>query len=301
MNVENIKTDKDADDFVVSHYFSKKGAAIRIGDCNEPQYGFYYKNEVKSFLDSLNWHKWIKKDFNNDNKSDLIYCGCVDNGFKVLAFVSNNNCNYTISELSASSEYYNPNYIKISKDGNFLVVERYNPDNPNWDSTVTYKQMITADTLKYWENNFVDWETEENRNQIKSIELTYRVALAKKIQERKIIITGDGAIRFEKKATLNDTMYKLGLFIYEKKSTDSVYKFLNLVNSLPFAKLDSFYNAPYFDGFDWVIDIKFKDGSSKYIYDHMGVAPYSIRLLYEFAMRRFNDDDWKLIEIKEKW
>jgi hypothetical protein len=301
MKVENIKTDKDADEFLLSHYFGKDGNKIIIGDCNDASLGFFQPEEVKKYLDSLDWSKWIRKDFNSDKRLDLVYCGCIGNAFKVIVFISQKGNGYSVTELASSSEYNNPHYIKLIKDKGLLVVEKYNPDKQYWDTTITYRQMITADTLKYWDGNFVDWDTKESQNKIEQIEISHRVALAKNVRERKLIITEGGLMRFEKKGNISDTAYKLGVFIYEKERHDSVTNFLKLLNALPFAKFDSIYNAPYFDGFTWNMVVKFKSGETKEIYDHMGVAPHSIRLLYDYAMRRFNDNDWKLIEIKEKW
>lgn len=298
IKVEDIKTDNDAARFVQLNFLEGNMRKAVVGGCVDSSQGFFYDRGVLKYIDSLGASKWVKNDFNIDGKDDLIYCGCINDNFMVLSFLSKKDHGYLVKVLSSRAESINPHFVHFDQRMKYLVIGRWNPFGSYADTTINDSEKYRYDTVKYSREFFIDKDARSGLFDVDTIELKYDVFLGR--IKNKLIISRNGNIRFEKMARLNDTTYRMGVFVYEKLlNKDSVRIFFELANSLPYRKYFPYYNADYFDGFTWRTRIKLKSGKEFDIFDHMGVAPLSIRLFYEYAERRFSESDWKLVKVIE--
>lgn len=161
IRIDEIKNDTD-----VIKYVFEYGKKHQLG-WKEVSFNFYSEwlkqeltKEDKLFYDSLTRVKWIKSDFNNDGRTDLIFSGRVYNQLAVLAFISGVN-DSTIYHSLGHIFYDRPSGISEYKTDNLnlLLIRSYRRNNSESWGVENYK----LDTLVYKLGGFIEYNNMPGR------------------------------------------------------------------------------------------------------------------------------------------
>jgi hypothetical protein len=286
MKVEDIKDDSTAIIFVKKVYVeNEENDFNKISFCDKEEKFYKRDSTVQAYYNFIKAPKWIKSDLNKDGKEDLTFCGCVGFREKIICFISANDQKY--NEKYITPEDLPESYFVKKIDDNYLIIG--NIDLYNFDTTKNLLKSINYDTISFSNNSLIQYSSAK-RKIIDSIKLNFIVELMPK--EFTIMIRKTGLLYLSKIEDYNyyEHSYQMNV---GKENVDS---FFDIAENLPYYKYKDKYFGGADDGYDWNTTIYFNDGSIMHISDHMGVAPFGLRTLYDVAYKLFKDENWKKID-----
>lgn len=284
LKVEAIKTTKDVLVFLNQYYLRKNGLQAAPID--------YYRNknfrnsvsdkETFKYFDSQNTNHWIKADFNKDGDLDLLWNGCIDKAATILAFISDIN-GYNMTVLSDLAESETLHLIKPYKTDGFILT-RINPESVDWDTSYHFKDRFACDTVTFYKNYFVEYNTLNKRHKVDTLFYSRRGIFD--FKDDTITINKDGEI-------LNSIYIRtdtgtIHMLLSKRLSADSLKLFFSIADNLPFYCLDSYYSYvanPIRDASTHHLEFVFEDGTRQKISAYHNTAPFGIKVLIDWIKK----------------
>lgn len=286
MNIENIKTDKDAIQFV-SQFGEKNNMEWRKVSFNDLN-GMFSQNKRKKrdlvFLDSLTNKKWIKSDFNNDGRPDLIFFGRFYTQLGVLSFISKGD-SIECNDIGSSHSVYYPSGIGEFQLGmvNFLTISSFVRNEIDYDIRNSYK----TDTLIYRFGGFVEPDFRELPI-FKFDSIVYRISATwmSLVNIPKITIYADGKVKLlRNKSNYNrDSALWTNFENVSSGHIDGVKELEGILGYINFWNLKTNNPVGYISDLGASITTVYYNGKSKSISDYGSHSTYGLNLLY----RKFN-------------
>jgi len=287
MKVEDIKDDSTAIIFVKKYYLKniEENHFNKISFCDKWERLYKRDSTVQAYYNSTKTTKWVKTDWNKDGKEDLAFCGCVGFQEKIICFLSANDQQY--NETNITPKYLPESYFIKKINTKYLIVGII--DLYHFDTTKNLQKSIFYDTILFINNSFKQFSSAK-RKLIDSIKLNFIVALMP--NEFTIMINKTGLLHLNKIEDYNFYEHTFQMKVGKEK----VDSFFNIVENIPYYKYKNQYFGGADDGYDWNTTIYFDDGTTMHISDHMGVAPFGLRSLYDITYKLSKDESWKKID-----
>jgi len=297
MRIDQIKTDADVIQFVADYGMKHNMDWRKVSfDWYTGRYGMLSDRD-KIHIDSLRKNRWLKMDFNNDGKEDLIFSGRIYTEMATLAFISQNGDSISLQYLGESPSIY-PTGIStytFDKGPNLLLVNSFKRSTMSFDIN-DYHQ----DTLVYALGGFVEFN-DKHEFQFDFDSIVYQAwsPWAASNTIRRITISENGLIRLYKynMGQANDNSWPNGMRVFSASigQLDTLRQILSIMRV---KDLKSDYAV------QWVSDlttaetmIYYKNGVKK-IRDYGMQGTYGLRLFYgklqqitRSSLTRMNDSN----------
>ncbi len=281
MMVTDIKTEKDLRKFVKTYYSITKQIFFKIKKFEAKD--FISEGSVHNVIDSLQLTSLLKMDLNRDGIVDMIFCGNLSNTAQCVAFVSNRE--HTYNTITISNDYTGGNEDKY-------LVKQLNDSLISLVTIPQYRGGIMIDTL--FESNY--FFTEYNhRNRIYPVDSVFFTFSAMS-GIKTICMSRDGLVSCYLPNGIDSTR-KFSYNLYQRTiSKDSIDILIKYISHLPLYNYHHSYEGGGYNGFTWITSINLENCGGFNIFDHMGVAPYGLRFLYNYVYTFFEKNDWNFVK-----
>ncbi len=283
MSIDAIKNDEDAVKFVESYNRKYNMHWEKVGvDILDVVSMRSFREEDKKYIDSLTKNKWIKSDFNNDGKTDLIFSGKINNSFATLSFISQKGDSISCDQPGSILSIEYPSGIRTYQlnNLNLLLINSLNRNEFEFNIRKSYRQ----DTLIYKFGGFAEYNTKADEkldfDSIVYINISNWVGV---IQVPKIVISSTGTIKLYRdkyasnidSAGWTNNMYKS---IADCETIESLRAILGYIN---FPNLRSEYALNYITDLSTAETEVYYKGTVKRISDYGMHGTYGLSLLYK--------------------
>lgn len=287
LKIENIKTDEDVINFVDEYGKKNKmeWKKIDFDIYNVVQKKTLSKKEI-TFFDSLTSIKWIKADFNNDQKVDLIFSGRLYSQLGILAFLTQGDSVVCNSVGSSVFGYYPTGISLINLEGtNLLTVSSFIRDNINSEFE---QESFKSDTLIYKFGGLVEY-TKSRKDDFLFDSIYFRVMSnwMGVVQVPLMKIYRNGLIRLYKNEHSwykDSAIWVNGIYEFkiEKRQIEELGMLLEYIN---FLNLDSKYETKFVYDLSTATTVIYYNGKSKEVSDYGFHGTFGLNFLY----RKFNE------------
>jgi hypothetical protein len=284
--VDDLKTDNDVLKFIVS---------IDTNMIN-PKYSKNIKivptehilNDNNCDPNTTTWgiKNWVKTDFNNDGRTDLLVILVWDDYSSFVAIDKGNNTFQLIRiYYSGFEECELTNTIK--KDNYQLVLFHVSKDVRKKDGSFRYDKISETDSLIYKFNDFVELNRNPANYKINSISFSTSGCFGT-CPQFEINIDNKG-----------HAGYVAGIYAEKEQGTyhckvrrqilDTLSAMINYIN---IKNLKNNYDVSWTDFPTCVIKVKFSDGSVKEINDYGELGTFGLRALYGYFFKLRQSQEW---------
>lgn len=307
--IDSLKTNEDVNQFMEKH-FGYKYSQFTVADTNHIWSYHSQNNSYKLIADTLGMKFWYKTDFNNDDKTDLLFYGSYINGKHEYSYKVNN----ILCVIDSDSGSYQliPLYSKLGKGFPIILKKGFESlillyqtvednfqyrDDPRYTylgvddeeillAVINNKPYVCVDTLVYKFGTFIEYNSNPTPKEIDKIYFEndcgmlacYVMRLTIKSNRRGILIGGE---YYEDKIKYNtwiDTLH--------------FNEIINLISYMNFDWIASGYSSGITDASSVEIKIWYDD-MLKEVYDYGRSGTLGLRRLYDLLYGlRFNQK-WK--------
>lgn len=307
--IDNLKTNEDVNQFMEKH-FGYKYCQFTVADTNHIWYYHSQNNSYKLIADTLGMKFWYKTDFNNDDKTDLIFYGSYINGKHEYSYKVNN----ILCVIDSDSGSYQliPLYSKLGKGFPIILKKDFESlillyqtvednflyrDDPRYTylgfddeeillAAIHNKPYVCVDTLVYKFGTFIEYNSNPTPKEIDKVYFEndcgmiacYVMRLTIKSNRRGILIGGE---YYENKT-------KYYTWINKAKFTEII----ELINYLNFEKIADGYSIGITDASSNELKIWYDD-NLKEIYDYGEEGTLGLSRLYELLYELKDNQNWK--------
>jgi hypothetical protein len=277
--VDELKTDKQVENFIKSHIPALSDARIAYKD-------FLYPDAIKQKIaDSLGVKLWQKADFDNNGQSDL------------LVYISTNGENYLTAFIDEGSSF------SVHFISRWPFADTYYPilrKKENLTLLLLYKicsychgkneGVSGADTLIYKFGNFIEYMPPVfpfGPHKIQKIEYSTTPCYGT-CPVFQIDIDASRKAQYHA-ISYNDTT---GIFA---SSIDTLHynKLIRVLNYIDFSNLRDDYRVTWTDDQSSTLIITYDDGKTKKIYDYGEVGTHGLSMVYSMLYDMRKNQMWK--------
>lgn len=297
MSVERIRNKKDTESFLRTYYLKGKDSTSRVSYYSDSVFQKeWIDKKARKYFYSKSKRFWIKDDFNQDGKLDLIWNGCIDGNASVFGFISSATEGYIIHKLSniVDEEAF---HIILKLNKGVFVLQRINSDNREWDSSYTFKERLVTDTLIFWNGYFTNFNN--TRTQVEF--LTVNVWSSYFYTDETYTICKNDSVGL-KKYSLQDSFLYEGLYGHPIHF-DSVNNLFKLIETFPFKSFSTYYMPVSFrsgHGVTYTTNFYFGNGTYKTVKSYMNSGPIGLRNLIDYIIRLRKSKQWSVVSY-ERW
>ncbi|HEX7846403.1 MAG TPA: hypothetical protein VF476_11440 [Chitinophagaceae bacterium] len=281
--IDEISNDDDAVRFVQRYSDTYKLEWKKVG---VDIYSIFPKRfltpEEILIVDSLTKRKWIKADFNQDGKTDLIFSGKIYSQLAVLAFLTRNDSVELKYIGSTVFSFYPTGIEELDVDNkSFLVVNCVERNQLKID----WKKDLKRDTLIYKFDGFVEYNSKP-ASKFKFDSVVFRIFSTWSgvidIPVMKIFRDGNVTLQGNKSSYRYDsTLWVNG--VYESKINVEMIKELeDLLGYINFPGLEDEYEIKLVSDLATVVTEVYYEGKMKKVKDYGYHGTFGLHLLYKF-------------------
>lgn len=283
MKIDDIETDKDAIQFV-SEYGEKNNMGWRKVSVNNLN-GMFSLNKGEqrdlAFLDSLTGRKWIKSDFNNDGRTDLIFFGRFYSQLGLLSFISKGDSIECYDIGSSHSAYYPSGIGQFQSElVNCLTISSFARKGMDYDIISSYK----IDTLIYKFGGFIEL-SRSPKNSIEFDSLIFKTLSPwmgfVEIPRMKILNNGGMILYRNPETYLRDSAFWINGVKETCVGKEVISDLKSILGYINFWELNTDYETKYVYDLSTAITEVYNKGDVKRVVDYGWHGTYGLSLLYK--------------------